>query len=275
MIAIVILNFHTYEETSELTSSILKLSDGEKYSVYIVDNESESEKLALLTQKFEDFPNVKFVAQKDNTGFANGMNKGIDAARADGHNYIICSNSDILLNNTHDLKRLKEIAKSNQTIGVIAPQIVNLDGYYQNPLFETNPITSKFIKFIISIPLIGFAVYALRVLLRLYVLKVDRQKPNRSGFFYCPHGAFFMLTPSYFRHYKGLDANTFLYFEELILAARLRKHNLKFFLDTSLQVTHIEDVATNKMLNRKSLNKTAFILRENYKSLSYYLKSYE
>ena len=275
MIAIVILNFHTYEETSELTSSILKLSDGEKYSVYIVDNESESEKLALLTQKFEDFPNVKFFAQKDNTGFANGMNKGIDAARADGHNYIICSNSDILLNNTHDLKRLKEIAKSNQTIGVIAPQIVNLHGHYQNPLFETNPITSKFIKFIISIPLIGFAVYALRFLLRLYVLKVDRQKPNKSGFFYCPHGAFFMLTPSYFRHYKGLDANTFLYFEELILAARLRKHNLKFFLDTSLQVTHIEDVATNKMLNRKNLNKTAFILRENYKSLSYYLKSYE
>lgn len=83
-----------------------------------------------------------------------------------------------------------------------------------------------------------------------------------------------VLTPTYFKFYNNLDPNSFLYNEELILAERVRQKRLKMFYLNELTVFHKDDSSTNKMFGKNSLKKLNFVLNENYKSRSYFLKKY-
>lgn len=68
------------------------------FTLYIVDNASKDKSLELSRRLAEtaDFPCI-FFAEKENWGVAKGNNIGIEAALADGCEYVLLSNNDIVL----------------------------------------------------------------------------------------------------------------------------------------------------------------------------------
>lgn len=68
------------------------------FTLYIVDNASKDKSLELSRRlaATADFPCV-FFAEKENWGVAKGNNIGIEAALADGCEYVLLSNNDIVL----------------------------------------------------------------------------------------------------------------------------------------------------------------------------------
>ena len=139
---------------------------------------------------------------------------------------------------------------------------INLKKLIKQKIIFTNPI-GKMIFFLFGYKNIFFQKRKKMVI-----------KEDFSQNVYALHGSFIVLTPSYFKYYKNLDPNTFLYNEELILAERIRQKNLKMFYTDKLTVMHKDDSSTNEMLGKNSLKKINFILNENYKSRSYFLKEY-
>jgi GT2 family glycosyltransferase len=283
--AIVILNYRTYGEVFRLINSILMIEDPFKPAIYIVDNGGDTEKLSGLVKKCSQLGDIKFLFQETNLGFARGMNVGIARAREDGNEYIVCSNSDIIVPPSFSFSELRRHAIADKKVGLVAPQIFGKNHLAQNPMYFSSPFGGSLFwqiaKIILRIPILGFLIYVIRWSLK-NILNRRRPQNNKKDSmtqikrdFYCLHGAFFMLTPSYFSYYKNLDPGTFLFYEELILAARLRQVDLFSFLDSSNYVIHIEDVATDKKFNGNKLAKTVYVLRENYKSLVYYLAHYE
>ncbi|MBN2895286.1 MAG: glycosyltransferase [Campylobacterales bacterium] len=79
---------------------------------------------------------IKIIRSEYNLGFSNGNNLGIKQAKADGCEYIICTNSDILIPFQPDFISSIKKAARNVGIGLFSPNIVNNKGEYFQPRRE-------------------------------------------------------------------------------------------------------------------------------------------
>jgi len=281
-IGLVILNFLTYKDTLE---SIISLSNNIEINcnliVYVVDNNSNKSMLENLKQellaKNLNF-NIMYLKSDENIGFARGMNLGIKKALNDGCNYVICSNNDIFYKKKIYFNHIIDVHQKDKSIAVIGPKILDPDNINQNPYMTQNRSKNNFFKKIrqklVFTNFIGKLIFFL-IGYKDYFFKYEKNHKNiNSQTVYCLHGSFFILTPAYFKYYSDLDPNTFLYNEELILAERVKQKNLLMYYTTDLEVFHKDDSSTNEMLGKNSFKKLNFILNENYKSRSYFLREY-
>lgn len=91
-VSIIIVNYNTFELTSQCLTSIYKLSKA-SVEIILVDNGSTE----CDPEKFlETFPTIKLIKSGENLGFSKGNNLGIASALAD---YILLLNSDTILLN--------------------------------------------------------------------------------------------------------------------------------------------------------------------------------
>lgn len=91
-VSIIIVNYNTFELTSQCLASIYNLSKA-SFEIVLVDNgstECNPEKFLL------EFPAIKLIKSVENLGFAKGNNLGIASASGD---YILLLNSDTILLN--------------------------------------------------------------------------------------------------------------------------------------------------------------------------------
>lgn len=279
MIGFIILNYRTYNDTIDLIKSIKKIKDKNKIHIFVVDNQTNQKELELLKLNIsqEDLV-VTYIPLDSNLGFANGMNQGIRAAKSIGCDYIVCSNNDILLPNEFTFSGLINPYVNNEKVAMIGPIIKNLSNENQNPLYLKDPFRKKIKNKIITLfflnHIFGKSLYILRGLIKEYTNKKKKNLDINHSDIYCLHGSFFVLTPSYFHYYDELDKNTFLYFEELILAKRIDLVGLCSKLNTNSYVVHKEDSSTNDIFKQKRLSKSLFVLKENYKSFKYFFTNY-
>jgi GT2 family glycosyltransferase len=281
-IAFVILNYKTYKDTIELLKNLSKQIWFTKIKIYVVDNGSNNESCEEL-KKFQKIIKFKLIESKVNLGFANGNNLGIQKAKEDGCEFIICSNSDIIIpfqNNFID--KIFKIYKKDDKIGIIAPSIKNLDGIYQNPFRQKRFNNKEIIKMKLFY-LTGF--YKIYYFLRIYVfydlitkLSKKRRKNVKnntflhgSSYIYAPHGSFIIFTPSFFKYYNGFDNGTFLYCEEFILAEMLKKKNLKCWFENSIIVIHKESKSLDN-ITKNYKEKVKFTLKNTFESCKYFTK---
>ena len=87
-VAIVILNWNGEKMLREYLPSVLRYSRDEA-TVYVADNASTDNSLALLRQHF---PEVRLIVLDKNWGFAEGYNKALREIEAE---YFLLLNSDI------------------------------------------------------------------------------------------------------------------------------------------------------------------------------------
>lgn len=284
-IALVILNYKTPEDTIALVKNIEEQLWSKKIKIYIVDNGSCDDSV----EKFNNLNcsiNVELIESKTNLGFAKGNNLGIKKALLDGFQFIIASNSDILIEKQSNfIEKIYEIYLKDQDIAVIAPSIKNFDGIYQNP-FKKERFSFKEIAKIKFFYLSG--IYKLYYFIRVYILfelityivqkkrhkKIKNYHSNKapsSGYIYAPHGSFLIFTPTFFKHFDGFDNKTFLYCEEFILAEKLRQNSLKCWYENTLKVLHKECQSTEKIVNNYK-EKVKFTLKHTFSSCKYFAK---
>lgn len=282
MVALVILNYKTYVDSYELIKSIYDNNLSDEVTVFLVDNETNEDELSKLKCLIKGFDSdVYFLPQESNLGFARGMNVGIDKAKESGFDFIVCSNNDVLIPAGFSFYELVAPYHDDNNIAWIGPQITNLDSVVQNPLYYTNPfgniLKQKLIKSIFLAPFLGQTLFIIRGLFKKFLMGAHVKSSAdsiSSGRVYSLHGSFFALTPAYFFYYNNMDSNTFLYCEELILSKRLETAGLTCYLNTLETVIHKEDSSTDAIFNNRKFRKSFFVLKENYRSLVYYLRHY-
>jgi len=91
-VAIIVVNFNCYSDTSRCLDSLLKLNYP-NYSVYCIDNASSDNSFVELKKEFEG-SEIRFIASTTNTGFAGGCNIGIKDAIAEGLDFAWLVNAD-------------------------------------------------------------------------------------------------------------------------------------------------------------------------------------
>ncbi|UKB80120.1 glycosyltransferase family 2 protein [Chryseobacterium sp. MEBOG07] len=117
-LAIIILNYNSFEDTNREVNSLLSEGIPEK-SIYVVDNNSKDRK---EIEKLGSQKQINCILSDYNGGYAYGNNLAIRKAIEDGKNYFLLLNPDIEIS-LSTISQLYRDLKEFSNIGIIGPRI--------------------------------------------------------------------------------------------------------------------------------------------------------
>lgn len=120
-IFVVIPNWNGADFITECLESLKKQS--QQHQVTVVDNGSIDESLGIISK---NFPDTHLVALDHNTGFAGGVNRGIEYALQQGADAIALFNNDAIADKNW-LKHLVDAAAAHPDAGIITGKFMRLD----------------------------------------------------------------------------------------------------------------------------------------------------
>jgi GT2 family glycosyltransferase len=124
-VSVIIINYNTFQLTSEAVESIIKHTHGVSYEIIVVDNASTECDPGLFAERF---PSIKLVRNPDNSGFAKGNNLGIKHSSGDT---ILLFNSDAAcLNDAITLTY--EALQAEKDLGLTTARLEYPDGRVQH-----------------------------------------------------------------------------------------------------------------------------------------------
>jgi GT2 family glycosyltransferase len=263
-ISIIIINYNTFDLTSNCIRSIIEFTKEVSYEVILVDNASTE----CDPQNFlKEFPGVNLIRSKTNGGFAYGNNLGIGKATGE---HILLLNSDTLLKEdsiSKSLNYLKKIADA----GVLGCRMTFIDGSIQHTARRFRSIQWELLDLFRFIPML--MLYKKRS--RLMLGKYFRCDENIE----CDwvNGAFFMFPGKILAQLpaKKLDDRFFMYGEDQLWCKQIRDIGYKVLFYSETTIIHINSGSTipKKQLSlRKQMMKhevEIMYLRKG-KSLYYY-----
>ncbi|TSJ40318.1 glycosyltransferase family 2 protein [Mucilaginibacter corticis] len=93
-VALILLNWNTPAHTANCILSLLQYCDEQLFDIIVADNGSTDNSLALLKAQF---PNLIYIDNKENLGFAEGNNKGLVYSINNCYTYSLVMNTDTLV----------------------------------------------------------------------------------------------------------------------------------------------------------------------------------
>lgn len=128
-VSIIILTWNQCEMTKQQLVDVAKLdTKGMEVEMIVVDNGSTDETIAVLSKYKLPNMSYKFIETGSNLGFAGGNNYGIKYAIKNGADYMVLMNNDLILSKNL-LRKLVELAETDETIGIIAPKMYFAKGF--------------------------------------------------------------------------------------------------------------------------------------------------
>lgn len=206
-VSIIIVSWNVRDLLKKCIESVFVFSKNTEFEVIVVDNAS-SDGTAEMIQKY--FPEICFIKNEQNLGFAKANNLGI--ARAKGE-YVLLLNPDTEF--VEDaLSKVVEKMDSDKKIGVLGCKLINQDKTTQSSvrkfprILDIIAIFSKVYKFIPSV-------------LDKYLEKdFDYSKEQNVD---QVMGAFFLVRKDVFSDIGMMDEKYFIWFEEVDFCLRAKK----------------------------------------------------
>lgn len=262
--AAVILNYNSYDLTCECINSLLK--QNVNIEIVVVDNASTDDSLKKISEKFENNNYVHTIKNTINEGYACGNNKGINYVR---HNfkkvkYISIINPDIAFEDQDIFYKLGCKLMSDDKISIIG--CLNIFNGYLNSLDNSCWQFPSKRNLFFSGTLLG----------RFFCKKVNniyKSVKVNSDIAYVDvvPGCFFLVKSEDLYKIQGFDPNTFLYFEENILAKKILNINKKLAVCVDCLCYHNHLIRDKQLTNWSS---KLFSCKCFYDSKMYYIKNY-
>lgn len=229
-LSVIILSYNTKDITSRCLKHVLSAKDfcqkklNNKIEIIVIDNASDDGSATMIKQ---DFPQVKLMASKVNTGFSKGNNIGMKQAR---NPYILLLNSDVYLQDDSLYKALAYF-RVNLNCDVLGSRLNYASGKLQYSSGNLpNPIN------------IFFWIFGLKILSYHTENKKFFSKAHKVGWVM---GAFFMLKRKVFEETVGFDENLFMYMEEIEWCKRIRDLGFKIWYVPQVAVIHLHGASSN------------------------------
>lgn len=253
IIAYSILHYNAYEMTCECIEKLMSIMSNESH-IIVVDNGSPNDSGESLLAKYSYYSNIHIILTRENLGFAKGNNVGFEYAKNQiGADIIVVMNNDVLIQQKDFECKLEKIASDRTDIAVVAPNIINRNGFNQNPFREKRLKSLYVCKSLILHELYYFSIKSglfKNITLKYYhkndATSRSREVPEKDVEGIIPHGSCIIYMQSYIAcSREAFIPVTFFYCEEDILYDYLYVKGLKSLYTNSLEVTHMEKVSTN------------------------------
>ncbi len=267
-LAIIIVSYKSDERTIQYVIKELSKCSMTKLIV-IVNNqatEESSKKIAkeLAGQVIKEIshivnPNASIfvIHNEENSGYAKGNNLGAKFIKEHFNvKYLLFSNDDIIIKDNDVVEKLVEKIEQHPDVGIIGPKVIGTAGEPQTPYMYTTfwhevfwHNWQRYIPF-------------------YHPKSLDREKAD-EGYYYRVVGAFFLVRSVDFYNCGMMDPNTFLFYEEQILAERMLSINKRVYYYPDVCAIHIHGQSINNAPKTKQLTNSMF------NSCLYYFKQYK
>lgn len=117
---IIVLHYHSVEDTKECLKSLEKL-DYDNFEVVLINNGTKDD-LNSHIRSISNHSQIRIITNKKNLGFAGGNNIGIKYALNKYADYILLLNNDTIVE-PNFLKELVKIGESDEKTGILGPII--------------------------------------------------------------------------------------------------------------------------------------------------------
>lgn len=128
-LSIVITSYKNPQLLKLCMDSVKKCATNVEYELIVADGQTSQETEMMMR---EEYGEVKFFSFRENVGFQVLVKKGIENSIG---NYILLLNGDIIVT-PDSIQRLLKFIKSNNSIGMIGPKLLNFDGSDQQSCFR-------------------------------------------------------------------------------------------------------------------------------------------
>ena len=237
-IGIVIVNYNDYKTTKRLIENIKDFKCLEE--IVVVDNNSTDDSF----EKLKEFESNRITIIKNSSRhFSSGLNVGAKCLiKKVGDCNIIFSNSDVIIKGEEDLKKLSSYIKGD--IVVVGPTIEEKGKLNRGWRL---PSTNKEILF--NIPLVS------RYFKKKFLQYDEEHYKGETSIVDVVSGCFFMVDSKFLKQNDYFDEKTFLYYEEQILAVKVRNANKKELIANKVKIIHDHSVSIDKSIKRVKKHK--------------------
>lgn len=249
---IVLLNWNGWEDTLQCMRSLRRM-DYQNWRVVIVDNGSSDASVARLK---DACPEAAIIETGKNLGFAAGNNVGIRFALAHGADYVFVLNNDTTIA-PNAISEFVRFGESHAEAALMGPRIARIDPPREWAIRRKLDLVTTLCTF----------TALRRVIVRL---------PGVRDVFYCTgdqasiaqfvSGSALFFRASAFRTAGLFDETTFLDFEELIIAEKIRSAGLATYFVPQAEVWHKGSASATKLRAKRYI--------ENAKSEEYFFSQY-
>jgi hypothetical protein len=232
-VAVVILNWNGSEMLRKFLPSVISYSALSGVDVYVADNGSTDNSLAVLN---EEFPSVKQVVLKENNGFADGYNKALAQIEAE---YYVLLNSDVEVTE-HWLEPMITYLDAHPEVAACQPKILS---WRQKDYFEYAGACGGYIDHF------GYPFCRGRI---MGVVEKDNGQYNDIIPVFWATGASLFIRSADYWNVGGLDGRFFAHMEEIDLCWRLRSRGRGLVCVPQSVVYHVGGATLKKENPRKT-----------------------
>lgn len=232
-VAVVILNWNGYKMLSDFLPSVLQYSLSEEVAVYVADNASTDQSVALLRDRF---PLVHLILLDENYGFAEGYNRALCQVDAE---YVVLLNSDVEVTESWLIPLLSYMDKHPE-VAACQPKIRS---WHTKHAFEYAGAAGGFID------CYGYPFCRGRI---VDVLEEDRGQYDTVVPVFWATGASLFIRLKDYMLAGGLDGRFFAHMEEIDLCWRLRARGRQIVCIPQSTVYHVGGGTLKKESPRKT-----------------------
>lgn len=218
-LAIVILNYNGNKHLETYLPSVVECSD--RHDVIVIDNGSLDDSINYISLKF---PTVQLIQLKENVGFAQGYNDGLERIKGKYEHYLIL-NSDVEVSPGYLSPLLSRIAEP--TIAAVQPKILS---HVNKTQFEHAGASGGFID------RRGFPFCRGRI---FDECEIDYGQYNDAIPVFWASGACLLVKSALFHEVDGFDGSFFAHMEEIDLCWRLQHQGHQIWIEPSSTVYHL------------------------------------
>lgn len=225
-VSVIIINYNTDQYILDLLFRIY--SNDTRIEIIVVDNSDKN----TLQEKLVKFPNVKYIFNNSNLGFAKANNVGVKQARGE---WLYLLNSDTLTSG-NDILKLKNITEKNNCLAS-CPRLIHRDSSIQNSIgyfdsFVKNPINCLFLR----------------------PRFVDGENINKNtSVDFCIFAAV-LIHRSVINEIGLLDERFYFYFEDIDYSYQLFKNKIPILYVADVTITHFGGISADKDKVQKNIN---------------------
>ena len=207
----------------------IKNTNFKNYKIIIADDSSTDKSSEFIKQ---NYPNVDFVVNTPNGGYAQNMNNAIIySIKKYDPNFFMCINNDIIIKDRSWLKELIDVADSNKNVGIIGCQLLYPNGVINNAG---------------EIKDVGNSVHNIRGRGEIYRGKYDLIE--EIGLV---TGAAFLIKKDVFRKIGFLDEVFFMGSDDTDFILRSRDKGYKIMYNGKVKLIHLDSFTSNNLKDEK------------------------
>ncbi|SFU32921.1 Glycosyltransferase, GT2 family [Pustulibacterium marinum] len=230
-LSVVILNYNVRYFLELCLQSVTKATSHLDAEIIVVDNASEDESVSMVQQKY---PNVKLIANKENTGFPKGNNMGV--AIAEGEYVCILNPDTVVAEDTFD--KFLDFVKDKEKLGIVGPKLIDGSGRFLPE--SKRGIPTPWVAFTKFLELYR---YAPKWFGKYYYMQLDKDQVGEVEILV---GAFMFMKRNLYVELGGFDEGCFMYSDDLDISYESMKTGYTNYYFPKTNVIHYKGESTNK-----------------------------